>query len=156
MHNFRFGARLGLTFSYLLFKQFILDSYYKFSFVGEDGNEIAKVSNTYMGYSDEVRYAPTDLFLMHSFGFNIRHNFYFIGMEYTFKGNVNSKYQLPYVVSNLQYDGTTYITRYEYRTAQVAGRQKISTLYITAGLTWGGGKKWKRLVRKGKWKMDSK
>lgn len=152
------GMGLGLNFSYLFFKQFVLEGYYKFYVGGDSQADFAKVENELITsnryYGQAYIYRPA--FLMHhSLGFNVRHDFYFLGLEYSFE-NGPLEYGLSYATNNKYFDGTKYINNYSWRTTEVYGSRKTNTVNLTAGVTFGGGKKWKRLVGKGKWEMDSK
>jgi len=134
----RFGQRLGLTYSYLLLQKFPIDFYYKFTGAMEPGSQIGSFRDTAQTYKQEID-AKSGRTFLHSIGLNFRHDFYFIGMEYSF-GNTEMHYSLPYIQND---QGQHY-----YNSVKISGENNIRSLKITLGFMFGGKNKWKGLLIK--------
>lgn len=145
---FRGGTRFGLNFSYLLLRRCVIDFYYKFSIASPSRPEIGRIENELSLSGNPAFKIASYGYIYNTFGFNIRHNFYFIGMEYSF-GNNAVEYDLYYLaLTGSYFDGIKNVNTYGYEYKNVYGNIKMSVLNFTIGLTFGGGNKWKKLLTK--------
>lgn len=142
---FRFGQRLGITYSFLFLYKFPLDAYYKLSSAYEVSGNFGTLSNNQYNYdwidTQELNYSGATTY--NSIGLNFRKSFFFIGFEYSF-GKTSLEYELPYVNSWPYFDGTNTTQRYSIEKIKADGKNNFNSFSITLGFMFGGNNRWKK------------
>ncbi len=143
--SFTVSSKLGLLYSTLILKQYMIDVYYKFGIStsvetsDETGHYATNPPFTLKNYSG----GSHDVNLLNTIGLNFHLYHVMVGLEYNF-GYVPKSFGTNWTYSGFRYpqyySNNSYIS-----TASVSGNKYINNFNITLGLPMYAKNKWKRL-----------